>query len=122
MDSAEMVRRLQAARQRWHELDDPPRRALLIRRPAEVAMMRWRERMTPERIPEMVIETVVDWRGFTEADFLGAGVGASDPQAFSSELFAEWVNDNADALGDVAETVFTMINEHSTAREKALKN
>ena len=31
------------------------------------------------------------WRGFTEADLLGAAVGAAEPVPFDTAIYAEWI-------------------------------
>jgi hypothetical protein len=122
MDADHIARRMRQARERWHELDDPPRRALLIRRPGEVQMMRWRDGLTVERMPELVAQTVVDWRGFTEEDLLGGGVGGSDPVEFSRAVFDEWIGDRVKEMTDAATAVFELVNAHQIAQQAAAKN
>lgn len=123
MDAAELIRRMKAQRRAWHELDDPPRRALQLERPAEMAVMKWRgSGLTTERVPELLRECVVDWRGFTEADLLGASIGGDTEQPFDREVFSIYIEDHAEELSGAAMKVFDLIKGHQEAREVAGKN
>ena len=65
---------------------------------------------------------VVDWSGYTQADFLGAAVGSSDPLPFSPELWAEYVADNTELYKLVAQKLLDMCLEHISARVQDRKN
>jgi hypothetical protein len=122
MDAAEMIRRVLASRQSWFELDDPPRRALLLQRPAELQLMAWRDNLSVMTMPEHVMNVVVGWRGFTEADLLGPAVGSSDEQPFSVELFKLWAADNLMEVTAAGKRVFEMVEQYSKRQESAAKN
>lgn len=121
MDAAEMLRRQRAARTFWHELDEPPRRAVQMRRPNETEIAGWREDLRPgsvkpQRLLEIAGDIVVDWRGFTEADLLGDDQAPADQQqAFDKKVFLEWAQDNT---ADVASMAARAVQEYSAWREK----
>lgn len=65
---------------------------------------------------------VTGWSGFTEADILGAAVGAADEVAFDSELWAEMVGDNIEWVGKIADGILKSIVDHLAAQEVVAKN
>lgn len=62
------------------------------------------------------------WSGITEADILGAAVGASDEVAFDSDLWAEMVGDNIEWVTKVANGILKSIVDHLAAQDAAAKN
>ncbi len=71
---------------------------------------------------EHVCKYVDGWEGFTEATFLGASVGASDPLPFTPELWAAWARDHMEEAGQVATVMAGTISKRLEARSKAAKN
>ena len=69
-----------------------------------------------------VIKYADEWEGFTEADFIGAGVGASDPVAFDRGLFACWIEDNVEAQRKIGNAILSATVDYLTAREATAKN
>lgn len=97
-DHAALIRQMLAAREHW--IDLAPGKAVKFRRPME-GELEGMFRGTPKRfnvLLEDVSKYAIDWRGFTEADLLGQGIGTSDPLAFSAEVWALAVGDNLDWL------------------------
>ena len=97
-EHAALIKQLLAAREHWVDL--APGKAVKFRRPME-GELEGMFRGTPKRfnvLLEDVQRYAVDWRGFTEADLLGATVGNSDPLSFSAEVWALAVGDNLDWL------------------------
>jgi hypothetical protein len=122
-DPSETVRRMLTQRRRWHELDDPPRRALLLQRPGALRLMRMRAGgLDAEGAVREVSEAVVDWRGFTEADLLGQAIGSSDAHPFSREVFECWIEDNVDSLEQAAVEYFELIRAYVDSKGGAEKN
>jgi hypothetical protein len=64
----------------------------------------------------------VDWKGFTEADLLGKGIGNDDPIPFDAEVLALALGDNLDWLQAAVEKLATAIGERMSARLAARGN
>lgn len=116
-----MLRKQREARRTWYELDDPPRRALQLRLPSDFKMMKWRDGVTVERVPEIIEHCVIDWRGFTEADLLGASLAGDAMQPFDKEVFDEWGQDHFAVLSAVTVRVFEFFQGYYEARMEAEK-
>lgn len=71
---------------------------------------------------EQVRKFVVGWSGFTEADLLGAAIGASDPVEFDAELWAEVCSDDIAWVRQVADAILTSVVDHVVAKDSAAKN
>lgn len=69
-----------------------------------------------------VCKYVDGWEGFTEADLIGASVGAEDPVPFSSELFAVWIEDNVLVKQKLANAILREVVDYITSRESSAKN
>lgn len=69
-----------------------------------------------------VFKYVVGWEGYTEADILGAAVGASDPLPFDADLFREFALDNVDLLGKVAKGILDSILAYISEKAAVAKN
>lgn len=123
MDAVEMLRRQREARSKWHELDEPPRRALLVRRPAATAMLQFASGISASQVPALVGAAVVDWRGFTEADLLGGTLGSSDAmQPYDAAVFQEWVDDSPEAMNAIALAVVDLVQANTERQARAAKN
>ena len=94
--SAGLLQRLQAARER--SVDLAPGLSVRYLRPTEletISIMRGRDAPL-----DVVVRHVIGW-SLTEADLLGAAVGASDPAECTDELRREVFADHADWLATV---------------------
>lgn len=120
--AAELLRQSKLKRSKWYELDDPPRRAVQIRRPQEGELFDMRGSRTAQDVVDLLSAAAIDWRGFTEADILGEAVGSQDAAEYSPELFAEWVFDHVDVLMNLAGRVIDDAKKHVADREAAAKN
>ena len=130
MNKEQMLRAQRQQRATWLELDDPPRRALAIRRPAEDRVHSRRDVIGNkdagiESLPQMrkiASEVVIGWRNFTEADLLGKEIGGDSPQDFDPEIFAEWVDDKPKELVEIAGKAVSAFIEHRDKKAAAEKN
>lgn len=116
MDVAALIARMDEQRARWVDL--PSGKRVRIRRPLETEFIRFRAGAGVEH----VCEFACDWEGFTEADLLGAAVGASDEQAFAPELWSRVVRDRVDYVQPVAKALVDAITEHLAAKDAVAKN
>jgi hypothetical protein len=69
-----------------------------------------------------VRQYVEDWDGFTEADLIGAGVGASDVVPFDRGLFSYWIEDNIEAQRKIGSAILNATVDYLTSREATAKN
>lgn len=106
-------------RQFWHELDDPPRRALQLTRVRVEELM---ATPTKDQILELMKRHVIGWRGFSMADLIGAHVGSTDPLEWSEELFREWIPDFPEVLLAAWGSMVAQLNQVAKLREDAAKN
>lgn len=112
-----LLARMAAQREQWVPLGGA--RAVCIRRPLELELVRLRQ---PGAVAEFVVSAACNWRGFTEADLLGAADGSDAPVAFATELWAEWVRDRSDAMASVSTELVNMVTRHFETRAAAAKN
>lgn len=129
MSAQKIIDQLRAQRESWcvlREADaDTPELAVKLRRPAEVELQAYRGgagRDLDATLTEAACSTAVDWRGFSEAELLGAAIGSSDPLPFSADLWREAVRDRLDWLGKCANHVMTAVAEHFAAKAEQRKN
>ena len=104
--------------QREGRVEVMPGKWVRFLRPPEIDFVRLRGGV----LAEHVCEYVTGWDGITEADVLGAGIGASDPAEFSPELWAEYARDRVDVVGKVAQAIADAITLHLEQRSAAAKN
>lgn len=71
---------------------------------------------------EHVIKYVRNWKGFSEADLLGAAIGSSDPIDFDRDLWAAYVRENVDVATKVAEAMAGTVSEYLKRRADTAKN
>lgn len=131
MDNALMLRRQRELLATWLELDDPPRRALRLRRPQQWELVKWKdayqsrdiERTVPLMI-DLACGLVDEWRGFTEADLLGAAIGSDAEQPFAADLFRAWITglDDMALYVRVAEAAFVNWKANEDKKAAAAKN
>jgi hypothetical protein len=124
MEKAALRAQIRAARLVKFQIDD--KHSVTILRPNETEIPRFMRRdeggLRLQAEIEEVCEFVVDWSGFTEADFLPPGVGASDPVPFDSDLWRDYVADRARLCKDVAERLLQIISEHDLRLREQLGN
>lgn len=111
-----LLDKLRAQRESSAEVE--PGKAFTVRRPLAAHMHKLRAGVTPE----LVCEHVTGWTGITEADLLGAAVGASDPAPFAPELAAEVLCDRPEWLQEVTRKLVEMVNAWFQQREAITKN
>lgn len=116
MTPEQLIAKLLAQRESWVEVE--PGRRVKVRRPDESEQADFRGGMSVE----LMLRHVVGWEGFTEADILGAGVGASDAVAFDTALFATLARDHMAWFEPISVEIATRIAEHWKAREATAKN
>lgn len=96
---SDVLKRLQAARERWITLDDS--RQVRIRRPVAAKL----PALLQSAGVEPFLDCVTDWRGFTEASVLGAAVASDTVIPFDAALWRELALDNVTWLPKVANAV-----------------
>lgn len=121
---SKLIDQVRAQRQQW--LDVAPGKRLQIIRPAEsqfgeiIRRVKGKAEISIE-LPH-VCKFVTGWEGFTEADFLGETVGASDPLPFDPELWAEVVADRGDLIKLVSAALIESVVKHFEKKAEAEKN
>lgn len=115
MDAKTLIAKALEQREAWVDLGDGKRVA--VRRPPEAEFPELRS-ATPERF----LRCVVKWEGFTEADILGAAVGAADPVPFNAELWMVLALDRVAWVSAVVEKVVAQINEFYATEERVSGN
>lgn len=113
---ATLLEKLRAQRESSAEVE--PGKSFTVRRPLAAHMHKLRAGVTPE----LVCEHVTGWAGITEADLLGAAVGASDPAPFAAELASEVLCDHPEWLEEVTRKLVAMVNGWFEQREAIAKN
>lgn len=116
-----LLAQMRDKRKRWVELGDG--RAVQVIRPTEVELARHflrGGRVVVE--PEVLVQFTCDWRGFTEADLLGAAVGSEDAVPFHQDLWAEVVSDKSEWLNKAASALIELMTEHLATVEAEAKN
>lgn len=129
MSAQAIIERLRAQRDSWCVLRpadaDQPELAVCLRRPAEVELQAFRPavgRDLDALLSEAACSTAVDWRGFTEAELLGAAIGSSDPLPFNADLWREAARDRLDWLSKCANHVMAAVGEHFAQKAEQRKN
>lgn len=119
-----LIAQMQAQRAVW--LDLPNGKALQIMRPRETEMLdflRHDAAGNAEMYADLthVKRYVSDWRGYTEADLVGAA-GSSDEVIFTPELWAEVCADDTATTKLVAEKLLNLIVDHRSRQAAEAKN
>jgi len=124
MGPEQLIAAALAGRAEWFDLEAGKR--VRVRRPSEYETRQLFVRDDGGKVSSIkadlpeVIKHVVDWSGFSEADFTPAG--ASDPVPFSAELWAIWIEDRREDLFAVANKIIAMILAHEEAKVATAKN
>lgn len=71
---------------------------------------------------EHVRKYTVAWDGIVESDFLGAGVGGSDPVPFDQDLWADLFADNVGWMRKCADAILDSIFEYFAQKAAVEKN
>lgn len=116
MSPEQLIAKMDEQRTRWVSLPDGKR--VQFRRPLETDMGAFTGGVSVDHL----CTHVCGWDGFTEADLLGTGIGASDPAPFSSALWARVVRDRIAYVQPVATAMVQAITEHLAAMEASAKN
>ena len=119
-----LINQLRAQRQSWVDLE-PGKRVQIMRPPeseigAFLRVENGRKSMMADL--DQVVKFTTGWEGITEADLLGASVGASDAVPFDPALWAEVVADRGDWLKAVAQALLDAIVKHFDEKAQAEKN
>lgn len=129
MSTSQTIARLLKQRESWCTLrpaeGESPELAVCLRRPPEVdlkALTTDDGRVRRDALSAMVSSAAVNWKGFTEAELLGAAIGSSDPLEFDHALWIEVVRDRAEWQAACEAHLVARINEHLEARAAQRKN
>jgi len=117
-EHAALIRQMLAGQEHWVELE--PGKAVKFRRPADTEGLSvlhgaGAKRGTPHLFLDDLTKYAVDWRGFSEADLLGHGIGNSDPLSFDREVWRLAVADNLVWFGAALEGLLGAITKQLTA-------
>jgi len=124
MDKSALLAARKRSREKTVDLGDG--KSVQFRRPPEVDMASLLTGSGDTRTWSVGIEHVrkyvTGWEGFTEADLLGAGVGASDPVPFDPELWDDLCSDNIQWVSKVADAILRAVVDHITQQDAIAKN
>lgn len=122
-NASRLITRLREQRMKWVDLAGEPGKRVRIIRPteSELAQHFFKDGRLVVGIEE-VKRFVVEWDGFTEADFLGAAVGSSDPLPFDAALWAEVVADHVKWVQQLAQDLLDHTVAHRVAAADDEKN
>lgn len=114
-----LIAALRAGRESWAPV--APGKEVKIVRPPESEFHHFIQRTGEGKINVnaqlgQVQQYVADWRGFTEADLLGATVGNSDPLPFDAAIWREVIADRMDWMQPVATALVDAIIKHLGAK------
>lgn len=111
-----LIEAMLAQREQW--FDVAPGKRIRLRRPPQAQMHRLREALGARDWATYA----TGWEGFTEADFLPPGVGASTPVPFAAELWATLLEDNVAWLPTITSGIVGMVTAHLQEQEQTAKN
>ncbi len=124
MSPEQLIAAALAGRAEWFPLEAGKR--VRVRRPSEYDTRQLFVRDDGGKVSSIkadlpeVKKHVVDWDGFTEADFTPAG--SSDAVPFNAELWAIWIEDRREPLYAVANKIIGLILAHEEAKVATAKN
>lgn len=125
MDAKQLLEAMRTQRKRW--VDVAPGKKVQILLPTELEVVRHFIK-TEDGKPafsadvDQVKRFTCGWEGFTEADLLGAGVGASDSVAFAPELWDVLIEEHLNWVRVVARALLEGIVQRQSQREADAKN
>lgn len=119
--SEQLIRQLREKRMSWVDLPDG--KAVRIIRPPEreIFINLYKDKSVLVGFDEACRYTV-DWRGFTEADVLGAAVGAADAVPFTPELWAALAADNIQWAQAVQQALLDVVMAYLKSTQGDAKN
>lgn len=115
-DSAALIKRIHAARERKVEVE--PGKTITLRRPARYDAILLHRGVSVQT----VLACAVDWAGITEADIFGPELAPPDVVPFSVEVFSEVARDRIAWVEKLTEALVAMITAALEAQESAAKN
>lgn len=104
--------------QRTVRCEVEPGKVLLIRRPLDHQLRALAGGLTAE----LLAQHVVGWQGITEADLLGAAVGAEDEAEFSPALLSDVLGERGEWASKGAHALVEAITQYLQQREATAKN
>jgi len=124
MDKTALLTKLRRQREKVIDLDAT--HSVTILRPPEEDLGSMLSGTGESRVwavePAHVRKYVCGWKGFTEEDVLGKGVGGTDPLDFDADLWSALVADNVAWLNKVADGILKAIVAHVKAKAEVEKN
>jgi hypothetical protein len=116
-----LIRQMREQRMSWVDLGEG--KSVRIIRPSQLEMMRYllKDKNIVVEFDD-VMRFCVDWRGFTQADLLGAAVGSADPVGFDIGLWRELSSEHAPWLQTIANAIVQAIVAKHAADGDSLKN
>lgn len=120
-ENSALLAQLRAARTLWVEIAEG--KAIQLLRPLEAdAVSLIRNGMAGELGLEDVKRCAIGWRGVTEADLVGKGVGSDDAVPFDAEVLAEALGDNIVWLEKAINGLSSAVLQRMEARVAAKGN
>lgn len=117
----DLIKQLREQRMQWVELE--PGKEVRIIRPTETDLVTNLAKGSSISMGfEEAAKYVVDWRGITEADLLGAAVGSSDAVPFSAALWAEVASDKLDWVNTVVQAIVKVLVDRKATQDQDAKN
>ena len=116
MSPADLIARLDEQRAFWVPLSEG--RRVKLQRPLETEMGAFVEGVGVDA----VCQRAVAWEGFSEATFLGAAIGASDPLPFNADLWARWARDHAADTRACLDELVKAIGDYLAEKGDTAKN
>lgn len=125
MDKKVLLETMRSQRKRWVDVAAGKRVQILL--PTELEVVRHFLKAQDGKASlscevEEVKRFTCGWEGITEADILGAAVGASDPVAFDPEVWGLLIEEHLDWVRTVARALLDGIVERQSQREADAKN
>jgi hypothetical protein len=126
MDAKLLLEQMRNQRKRWVQLSEGKRVQILLPTELEVVQNFVKPgdegKLTLAADYPEVQKFVCGWEGITEADLLGAAVGASDAVEFNTELWSAFASENLEHVRKVARALLDGIAERTLAQQADAKN
>jgi hypothetical protein len=115
-----LVQRMREQRMIWVEFDSAHKVRVLP--PTDLQVME--SVGNDKRIIDLdnIATLVHEWKGFTEEDFLGKGVGSSDELPLDRDALNELLANNVDWAGKVVEAIQKELLKRTEKRQDSEKN
>jgi hypothetical protein len=112
-----LLKKMREQRMFWIDVDDTHK--LQILPPTELQVVLASGAVVD---PQNFAALVQDWKGYSEADFLGAGVASSDPIALDREALNEWFALHTDMLANCLKAINDEFEARREKRQESEKN